>query len=126
MSNKTRHFGRQDSDLKKALEECNKSIRHYQEALALDPGFHQAAENIELVRLVLKTILDEINRQKKAQEQQNEAMQRAAEQLKELISRQKAYNEIERIVGNLELHSTKHKLKDTLLRTYSSFSQNEQ
>jgi Ca-activated chloride channel family protein len=78
----------QDSDLNKALEACAKSIRHYQEALELDPDFDEAAENIEVVRLVMKTILDEINKQKEAQKQQQEAMQQTAEKLKELIKRQ--------------------------------------
>ena len=78
----------QDSDLDKALEACTKSIRHYQEALELDPDFNEAAENIEVVRLVMKTILDEINKQKEAAKQQQEAMQRTAEQLKELIKKQ--------------------------------------
>ncbi len=78
----------QDSDLNKALEACTRSIRHYQEALDLDPDFNEAAENIEIVRLVMKTILDEINKQKEAQQQQQEAMRQAAEKLKELIKRQ--------------------------------------
>lgn len=78
----------QDSDLNKALEACGKSIQHYQEALELDPDFTEAAENIEVVRLVMKTILDEINKQKEAQKQQQEAMQKTAEQLKELIEKQ--------------------------------------
>ncbi len=78
----------QDSDLSKAVEACNKSIRHYQEALELDPKFKEAAENIEVVRLVMKAILDEINKQKEAAQKQQEAMQRAAEQLKQLIEKQ--------------------------------------
>jgi Ca-activated chloride channel family protein len=78
----------QDSDLNKALDECSQSIRHYQEALELDPEFKEAAENIEVVRLVMKNILDEINKQKKAAEQKQEAMQRAADKLKQLIEKQ--------------------------------------
>jgi len=78
----------QDSDLNKALEACTKSIRHYQDAFALVPEFDEAAENIEVVRLVMKTILDNINKQKEAAKQQQEAMQQAADKLKELIKKQ--------------------------------------
>lgn len=74
----------QDSDLKKALEACSKSIRHYQESLELDPGSNEAAENIEVVRLMMKTILDEINKQKEAAKQQ----QQMVDQLKALIEKQ--------------------------------------
>ncbi len=79
----------QDSDMKKALEACGKSIQHYQGALELDPEFTEAAENIEVVRLVMKNLLDEMNKQKEAQEQQQEAMQKLKEQLKQLIEKQK-------------------------------------
>ena len=74
----------QDSDLNKALEACTKSIQHYQEALDLDPAFNEAAENIEVVRLIMKTILDEINKQKEAAQKQ----QQTVDQLKELIKKQ--------------------------------------
>jgi len=94
----------QDSDLNKALEACTKSIRHYQEALALVPDFHEAAENIEMVRLVMKTILDEINKQKEAARQQ----QQTVEQLKELIEKQQ--NALER---NQQLEGKKNQEGDS-------------
>ena len=78
----------QDSDLNKALEALTTSIRHYQEALELDPEFVEAAENIEVVRLVMKNILDAINKQKEAAQRQQEAMEEAAEKIKELIKKQ--------------------------------------
>jgi Ca-activated chloride channel family protein len=73
-----------DSDLNKALEGCQTTIRHYQEALTLDPGIKEAAENIEVVRLVMKNILDEINKHKEAVEKN----QATAEKLKKLIQQQ--------------------------------------
>lgn len=78
----------QDSDLNKALEACTKSIQHFQEALDLSPDFKEAAENMEVVRLVMKNILDEINKQKEAAKQQQEAMNEARDQLKALIQKQ--------------------------------------
>jgi tetratricopeptide (TPR) repeat protein len=102
----------QDSDLNKALESCAKSIRHYQEALALVPDFDEAAENIELVRLVMKTILDNINKQKEAAQQQQEAMQQAADKLKELIKKQEdALNRNKQIQDERRQKSDSQKLK---------------
>lgn len=73
-----------DSDLKKALEACGQSIRYFQEALELSPEFKEAAENIEMVRLTMKSILDEIEKQKK----QQEARQQTAEQIQKTIKKQ--------------------------------------
>jgi tetratricopeptide (TPR) repeat protein len=78
----------QDSDLNKALEALTTSIQHYQEALELAPEFVEAAENIEVARLVMKNILDAINKQKEAAQQQQEAMEQAAKKIEELIEKQ--------------------------------------
>ena len=77
-----------DSDLKKSLAQCEQSIRLYQEALELKPDFTAAAENIEVVRLVMKSILDEIKKQEEAAKKQQEQQQQAAEKLRELIEKQ--------------------------------------
>lgn len=79
-----------DSDLKKSLAACEKSVQLYQEALELQPGFEEAAENIEVVRLVMKSILDDIKKQEEASRQQQQKQQQAAEKLKELLERQRA------------------------------------
>lgn len=77
-----------DSDLDKALEACGKSIGHFQEALKLDPDFIEAAENIEVVRLTMKSILDEVNKKKEDAQKQQEAMKKIAEQIKKLVEKQ--------------------------------------
>ncbi len=77
-----------DSDLKKAMEACEKSIRHYQEALELTPDYTEAAENIEVVRLVMKSILDEINKKQEEQQKQQNAMEELVKKLKELVAKQ--------------------------------------
>ena len=86
-----REFERQqDSDLDKALEACRESVGHYQESLRLDPGLSEAAENIEVVRLVMKSILDKIKEQQEEQARQQQAQQETAEKLKELIEKQES------------------------------------
>jgi Ca-activated chloride channel family protein len=79
-----------DSDLKKALASYEESIGYYQEALERDPELREAAENIEIARLVIKSILDELRKREEEAKAQQEAQQQAAEQLKELIERQEA------------------------------------
>ena len=83
----------QDSDLKKAIDACTQSIGYYQQAVDLlqnqktAPGKRlkkEAAENLEMVRLVMKSILDEIAKQEKQAKQQ----QQAANDLKKLIEKQ--------------------------------------
>ena len=77
-----------DSDLKKALEYCQKSILHYQDALKLDPAFEKAAENIEIVRLLMKNILDEIKKKEEEAKQKEQQAKENAEDLQKLIKRQ--------------------------------------
>jgi len=75
-----------DSDLKKAIEHCRESISYYQEARDLDPNYQKAAENIEIVRLYVKVLLDAQKQQedqKKEQEEDN-----LVTKLKKLFERQ--------------------------------------
>jgi Ca-activated chloride channel homolog len=82
--------GQKDKDLQKAFEGCSKSVSHYQEALSLDPGMKEAAENMEMVRLVMKNILEEI---KKQQENGKKDQEKNEGELKEALdSQQKAGN----------------------------------
>ena len=78
-----------DSDLKKTLEAYGSSVQSFQEALKLNPEFTEAAENIEMVRLMMKSVLDEIKKQEEAAKKQQEQMQKTADKIKELIDRQK-------------------------------------
>lgn len=74
-----------DSDLKKSLKACEKSILHYQDALECDPEIENAARNIEVVRLTIKMILDEIKKREEAQKQQEQA----GKKIEELLKRQR-------------------------------------
>jgi hypothetical protein len=78
-----------DSDLRKAIEQYQNCIRYYQDALKLDPEFTDAAHNIEVTRLILKDLLDQLKKQQEEQKKQQEEQQKLVEKLKELIERQK-------------------------------------
>ncbi len=77
-----------DSDLQKAFESCEAAIKRYQDALRRNPELVNAAENIEIVRLYMKALLDEIEKQKQEQQQQQQQQEDLAQKLKQLIQRQ--------------------------------------
>lgn len=92
-----------DSDLKKTLESYGSSVQSFQEALSLDPDFTEAAENIELVRLMMKAVLDEIKKQEEDAQKNQEQMRQVAEQIKKLIEKQKnLLNESQSVINNNE------------------------
>jgi Ca-activated chloride channel family protein len=59
-----------DSDLQKALEDMQTSIANWRQVLDLDPQNKQAARNIEVARLTIKDILDQIKKQQEQQKKQ--------------------------------------------------------
>lgn len=79
-----------DSDLQKALEDLQTSIVCWRSALEIDPENKNAAKNIEVARLIIKDIIDQLNKQKEQQEKQAEKQKQLQEKLKELAERQKA------------------------------------
>ncbi len=78
----------QDSDLEKALEACKSAIESYERAARLDPDLEAAGRNLEVARLTMKTILDEIKRRQEEQKKQQQQQQKTLEELKKLIERQ--------------------------------------
>jgi len=79
-----------DSNLQKALEDLQTSIVYWRSTLEIDPENEKAAKNIEVARLIIKDIIDQINKQKQQQEQQAAKQKQLQEQLKEILERQKA------------------------------------
>jgi len=77
-----------DSDLKKSVEALERSIRHYQRALELNPSLNDAAHNIEVARLTMKQILDEIKKREEQAQKEQAEQERQAKKLEELIQRQ--------------------------------------
>ncbi|MGD9158070.1 MAG: tetratricopeptide repeat protein [Desulfobacteraceae bacterium] len=104
-----------DSDLKKSLDFCQKSILHYQDALKLDPELTYAAENIEIVRLYMKNILDEIKKQEEEAKEREKQAKQNAEELQKLIKRQEnALEKNRKISGSQINQDEKNKKLDQL------------
>ena len=73
--------GRQeDSDLRKALESYQESVKLYGTALEKDPKLRDAAENMEIARLKIKDLLDKIKNQEQNQKQQGDKNQQQQNQ----------------------------------------------
>ncbi len=61
-----------DSDLQKALEDMKTSIACWRQVLDIDPENEKAARNIEVARLTIKDILDQLKQQQKDQQNQQQ------------------------------------------------------
>ena len=59
-----------DSNLQKALEDLQTSIGYWRQTLDIEPENQNAARNIEVARLIIKDIIDQINKQKDEQDKQ--------------------------------------------------------
>lgn len=82
-----------DSDLQKSVDDLQNSIANWRQTLEIEPENQNAAKNIEVARLIIKDIIDQINKQKQEQEKQTQQQQQMQEKLKELIEKQKSLSE---------------------------------
>jgi Ca-activated chloride channel family protein len=57
-----------DSNLQKALDEMKTSITFWRQVLDIEPENKKAAKNIEVARLTIKDIIDQLNKQKQQQD----------------------------------------------------------
>jgi Ca-activated chloride channel family protein len=69
-----------DANLQKALEDLQTSIGYWRQTLDIDPENQNAARNIEVARLIIKDIIDQINKQKDEQDQQKQDQQKQDQQ----------------------------------------------
>lgn len=69
-----------DSNLQKALEDLQTSISYWRQTLDIDSENQNAARNIEVARLIIKDIIDQINKQKEEQDQQQQDQQQQDQQ----------------------------------------------
>ncbi len=91
-----------DSDLQKALEDLQSSIVYWRQALDIEPENENAAKNIEVARLIIKDIIDQLNKQREQQQQQAEKQKQLQEKLKQLSDRQKSLAEQTQQTKDLE------------------------
>jgi Ca-activated chloride channel family protein len=89
--------GRQeDSDLQKALESYQESVKLYGTSLEKDPKLRDAAENMEIARLKIKDLLDRIKNQqqgKQGQSQQQNQQNRQQNQQQQSQKNQQQQNQ---------------------------------
>ncbi len=79
-----------DSDLQKAMENMQTAIGSWRQVLDINPANEKAAKNIEVARLTIKDIIDQINKQKQEQQKQQQQQKQTQEDLKQLLEQQKA------------------------------------
>ena len=65
----------EDSDLQKALQSFEESVKFYGTALEKDPNLKDAAQNLEIARLKIKDLLDKIKNQQQQGGKQNQQNQ---------------------------------------------------
>jgi tetratricopeptide (TPR) repeat protein len=54
------------ADPKKMLSLYEQSVRHYRDALRIDPELKESAQNLEMTRLIMKDLMDQIKKQEEA------------------------------------------------------------
>ena len=69
-----------DSDLQKAIDDFKTSISYWRSALDIEPDNEKAAKNIEVARLTIKDLLDQLNKQKDANQPQDPNQQQKQQQ----------------------------------------------
>ena len=61
-----------DSDLEKALKQFESAIASWRQVLEIEPENEKAARNIEVARLTIKDIIDQLKKQQQEQQQQGD------------------------------------------------------
>jgi Ca-activated chloride channel family protein len=69
-----------DSDLQKAVDDMKTSITCWRQVLDIDPKNEKAAKNIEVARLTIKDIMDQLKKQQEQQKQQGQQGQQKQQQ----------------------------------------------
>lgn len=77
-----------DADPRKALAGYEAAIEQYQDALRLDPAHRSAAHNLEVARILMKTLLDELQKSPQNAERRQKQNQEMQKELEELIQEQ--------------------------------------
>ncbi|MHC1741805.1 MAG: tetratricopeptide repeat protein [Syntrophobacteraceae bacterium] len=73
-----------ESDPQKAISQWGESVRHFHDALRIDPSHREAAQNMEMVRISMKDLADRLKKAEDAardQQQRREELQRKLEEV---------------------------------------------
>jgi Ca-activated chloride channel family protein len=84
-----------DSNLQKALDDLKTSISYWRQVLDIEPENQKAARNIEVARLMIKDILDQLNKQKDPNQPQdpNQSQQQQQQQQNQQTQSQNQKNQ---------------------------------
>lgn len=83
-----------DSNLQKALDDMKTSITFWRQVLDIEPENKKAAKNIEVARLTIKDILDQLNKQKQQQDpNQPQGLNQPQQQQQQNTSQQNQMNQ---------------------------------
>jgi len=82
-----------DADLQKALDDMKTSITYWRDVLEIEPQNAKAARNIEVARLTIKDILDQIEKQQEQQNQQQQDQQGQQQQQDQQQDQQQNQNQ---------------------------------
>jgi Ca-activated chloride channel family protein len=77
-----------DADPRKAIAGYEQAIRIYQDALRLDPKLQDAAHNLEVARVLMKSLLDELQKNPQGVDQRQKQNQEMRKELEKLIQEQ--------------------------------------
>ena len=79
-----------DSNLQKAIEEMETAIGHWRAVLDIEPENEKAAKNIEIARLIIKDILDQLKNQQQDPNQPQDPNQQQQQQQQQQNQQQQA------------------------------------
>jgi hypothetical protein len=79
-----------DSNLQKAIEEMETAIGHWRAVLDIEPENEKAAKNIEVARLIIKDILDQLKNQQDPNQPQDPNQQQQNQQQQQQNQQQQA------------------------------------
>jgi Ca-activated chloride channel homolog len=82
-----------DSDLQEALDDMKTSITYWRNVLEIDPKNQKAARNIEVARLTIKDIIDQMKKQQDQQKQQQDQQDQQEKQQDQKQDQQQGQNQ---------------------------------
>lgn len=88
--------------LEEAIAHYEEALLHYRRTLEIDPNYSDAAHNMEVTRLVLKNLLDQLSKQQEEQQAHQEAMEDIVKRLQALAEDEAKTLDVNREVSSLE------------------------